>query len=146
VPGEARPGEPALQSAASTKRGKHMGPRQRLLEPGIHPPRPGRCNDLGLEPHELERLLDYAAAARYLCTTPRHVRELWARRHLAAIKVGRLVRFAREDLDAFINARRVPAVERGDVRLASERLRSAVPGALPPLGRPRSSLVRTPQG
>ena len=29
-------------------------------------------------------LLDYEAAARYLCTTPTHVRELWAKRQLAA--------------------------------------------------------------
>jgi excisionase family DNA binding protein len=53
-------------------------------------------------------LLDYEAAARYLCTTPRHVRELWARRHLAAVKVGRHVRFRTTDLDAFITAHRVP--------------------------------------
>lgn len=37
-------------------------------------------------------LLDYEAAALYLCTTTRHVRELWARRQLAAIKVGRVKR------------------------------------------------------
>lgn len=54
--------------------------------------------------------MDYEAAARYLCTTPRHVRELWAKRYLAAIKVGRHVRFTRADLDAFINARRVDAL------------------------------------
>jgi excisionase family DNA binding protein len=55
-------------------------------------------------------LLDYREAARYLCTTPRHVRELWSRRELAAIKVGRSVRFAKADLDAFIAANRVRAV------------------------------------
>ncbi|MDA8300583.1 MAG: helix-turn-helix domain-containing protein [Actinomycetota bacterium] len=55
-------------------------------------------------------LLDYQAAARYLCTTARHVRELWARRQLAAIKVGRSVRFTKADLDAFIAANRVRAV------------------------------------
>jgi excisionase family DNA binding protein len=55
-------------------------------------------------------LLDYDGAARYLCTTPRHVRELWARRHLAAIKVGRSVRFSQADLDLFIEAHRVKAV------------------------------------
>ena len=60
--------------------------------------------------NRLEGLLDYEAAARYLCTTPRHVRELWAKRYLAAIKVGRHVRFSRKDLDAFIAARRVAAV------------------------------------
>jgi excisionase family DNA binding protein len=56
-----------------------------------------------------EGLMDYAEAARYLCTTPRHVRELWATRYLAAIKVGRHVRFSRADLDNFIAARRVEA-------------------------------------
>lgn len=55
-------------------------------------------------------LLDYEAAARYLCTTARHIRELWARRELAAIKVGRSVRFSKADLDAFIAANRVRAV------------------------------------
>jgi excisionase family DNA binding protein len=55
-------------------------------------------------------LLDYEAAARYLCTTPRHIRELWAKRYLAAIKVGRRVRFSTRDLDAFIAARRVRAL------------------------------------
>jgi excisionase family DNA binding protein len=50
-------------------------------------------------------LFDYEAAARYLCTTPRHVRELWAKRQLAAIKVGRCVRFTKGDLDAFIAAK-----------------------------------------
>lgn len=54
-------------------------------------------------------LLDYVAAARYLCTTPRHVRELWAKRYIAAVKVGRRVRFTRRDLDTFIATRRVEA-------------------------------------
>jgi excisionase family DNA binding protein len=64
-----------------------------------------------IEPSHGERvhegLMDYGEAARYLCTTPRHIRELWAKRCLAAIKVGRHVRFSRADLDAFIAARRV---------------------------------------
>ena len=55
-------------------------------------------------------LLDYAGAADYLCTTPRHVRELWAKRYLTAIKVGRRVRFSKSDLDHYIEARRVNAI------------------------------------
>ena len=55
-------------------------------------------------------LLDYEAAARYLCTTTRHVRELWARRRLSAVKVARSVRFTKADLDAFIAANRVRAL------------------------------------
>ncbi len=71
--------------------------------PGQRSPRTGD-GDMG------GGLLDYEAAARYLCTTSRHVRELWARRELAAIKVGRSVRFTKADLDAFIAANRVGAV------------------------------------
>ena len=37
---------------------------------------PATASDAG------EGLLDYHGAARYLCTTTRHVRELWARRQL----------------------------------------------------------------
>jgi excisionase family DNA binding protein len=62
------------------------------------------------ERRALGSLLDYDAAASYLCTTPRHVRELWAKRQLTAIKVGRCVRFAEVDLDAFISRNRVGAV------------------------------------
>jgi excisionase family DNA binding protein len=54
-------------------------------------------------------LLDYEGAAHYLCTTPRHVRELWEKRHVTAIKVGRRVRFTQADLDAFIATNRVNA-------------------------------------
>ena len=52
--------------------------------------------------------LDVAAAADYLGTTPRHVRELQYRGALAYIKVGRLVRFDQDDLDLFIERNRVP--------------------------------------
>ena len=70
-----------------------------------------RADDGQLGPGAREpALLDYEGAARYLCTTPRHVRELWAKRYLAAIKVGRSVRFARTDLDAFIAANRVESL------------------------------------
>ena len=55
-------------------------------------------------------LLDYEGAAEYLCTTPRHVRKLWETRQLTAIKVGRCVRFAITDLDAFIATNRVAAI------------------------------------
>ena len=59
------------------------------------------------DPNSSGALLDYEAAAHYLCTTPRHVRELWAKRHVAAVKVGRHVRFIQADLDAFIATNRV---------------------------------------
>ena len=55
-------------------------------------------------------LLDWAAAAAYLSTSEFHVRRLWQERRLAACRVGKFVRFARADLDAFIAAHRVEAV------------------------------------
>ena len=72
-----------------------------LNKPGDGPTRP-----TDIRP----RLLDYEAAALYLCTTPRHVRELWAQRRIAAIKVGRSVRFSVDDLDSFIASHRVDRV------------------------------------
>lgn len=50
----------------------------------------------------MSELLTYSEAAVYLNTTERHVRALWNRRQLKATKVGRLVRFHRDDLDQFI--------------------------------------------
>ena len=59
------------------------------------------------DPNSSGALLDYDGAAHYLCTTPRHVRELWAKRQVAAVKVGRRVRFSQSDLDSFIATNRV---------------------------------------
>ncbi len=56
-----------------------------------------------------EGLYDDETASQYLRTTPRHVRELWSRKQLAAVKVGRLVRYRQEDLDEYIRRNRVPA-------------------------------------
>ena len=92
-------------------------------------------------------LLDYQAAARYLSTTPRHVRKLWETRRLAAIKVGCCVRFAIADLDAFIVASRVPAVRQPrrnahvtnfDLSVVAHPVAIGAPG--PRLVRPRWSL------
>lgn len=54
-------------------------------------------------------LLGVEDAAEFLACSPRMVRELWARRELPGVRVGRLVRFSRCDLEAYIAARRVPA-------------------------------------
>jgi len=62
--------------------------------------------------HGSDSLLDRAEAAMYLKTSERHIRQLWATRQLAAVRVGRLIRFRRSDLDAFITAHRVEAVRR----------------------------------
>jgi excisionase family DNA binding protein len=53
------------------------------------------------------RLLTRAEAADYLATTERHVRELWARRAIPAVRVGSLIRFDPCDLDAWIESNRV---------------------------------------
>ncbi len=58
----------------------------------------------------VETLFDYGGAAQHLNTTARHVRLLVYRRELAHVKVGRLVRFRKEDLDAYIESRRVKPV------------------------------------
>lgn len=47
-----------------------------------------------------------AGAAEYLGTSERHVRELQYRGELTYVKVGHLVRFLIEDLDAWIAQRR----------------------------------------
>lgn len=88
--------------------GPESEPQSRRATPGSARPTARRAPDWYRDSDAF--LLDYAAAARYLCTTPRHVRELWAKRYLTAVKVGRHVRFTREDLDAFIAARRVKAI------------------------------------
>jgi len=54
-------------------------------------------------------LLDDHAAAQYLGTTPSHVRRLFVERRLAGIRVGRFIRFARDDLEIFVAKQRIPA-------------------------------------
>ena len=57
----------------------------------------------------LHPLRDFDGAAEFLGVTPRLIRELWARRELAGIKVGRRVRFSEEDLLDYVKRRRVEA-------------------------------------
>lgn len=52
-------------------------------------------------------LLDWEGAARYLGVTPRLVRELWARRELGGVKVGKRVRFRAADLTDYVERHRV---------------------------------------
>ena len=56
------------------------------------------------------RLLDLEGAAKYLHDCPRHVRSLWERREIAAIRIGRKIRFDPEDLDRYIDSQRVKAL------------------------------------
>jgi excisionase family DNA binding protein len=60
--------------------------------------------------HRGKRLLDLGQAARYLGTTERHIRRLWQERRIAAVKIGRRVRFDQQDLDAFVEANRQRAL------------------------------------
>jgi excisionase family DNA binding protein len=52
-------------------------------------------------------LLDIKATADRLATSERHVRELVYRKELPYFKVGRLVRFDADELDAWLQANRV---------------------------------------
>lgn len=54
-------------------------------------------------------LLDHDQAAAYLGTSRRHIERLWAERKIAAVQVGRKIRFARTDLDEFVQRNRVAA-------------------------------------
>lgn len=56
------------------------------------------------------RLVDQAAAAEYLGTTERHVRELKYRRAIPFVKVGRSLRFDIRDLDRWIEAHKTEAI------------------------------------
>lgn len=55
-------------------------------------------------------LIAIEETAAHLGTSVRHVRNLIARREIPYHKVGRLVRFDRADLDAWLDANRVEAV------------------------------------
>lgn len=54
-------------------------------------------------------LLDVPATAEYLRVDPRYVRRIIAERRIPFVRVGRLIRFRRVDLDAYIAAQTVPA-------------------------------------
>jgi excisionase family DNA binding protein len=63
-----------------------------------------------------ERYLTVAEAATFLNTSERFVRRLVSERRIAFHHVGRHVRFAVSDLDAFVQAGRVEPVTRRSVR------------------------------
>ena len=54
-------------------------------------------------------LLTYEEAAAFLNTSPRHVRHLWQTRQIPARKIGKLVRFAPEDLREYAEGNKVEA-------------------------------------
>ncbi|MHB8437498.1 MAG: helix-turn-helix domain-containing protein [Acidimicrobiales bacterium] len=57
----------------------------------------------------MAQLLDIAALAEWLSTTPRHVRRLVAEHRIPYLKCGHFVRFDREDVARWLAAARVPA-------------------------------------
>lgn len=57
------------------------------------------------------RALDVEGAAKYLRVSERTLRAMVARGELTFCRVGRLLRFRPEDLDSFLDARRVEARE-----------------------------------
>jgi excisionase family DNA binding protein len=59
----------------------------------------------------MERLLTVEEAAGRLGTSTRFVRRLIFERRIAFVKVGRHVRIAPEDLDAFVAAGRIDALQ-----------------------------------
>lgn len=58
-------------------------------------------------PHGDGDLVNIAWVAKKLDVTPRYVRRLVAEKRLAYVKVGRLVRFERDEVYRFIRERRV---------------------------------------
>jgi len=58
----------------------------------------------------VDTLLDNTAAAAKLGTTVRHLTDLVARREIPFVKVGRLVRFKPDDIDAYIDRQTSEAV------------------------------------
>lgn len=53
-------------------------------------------------------LHDFGSAASSLSITERHLKELWARREIGGVKVGKLVRFRDEDLLEYIGRNAFP--------------------------------------
>lgn len=71
-------------------------------------------SDSGLVPSpraEEDSLLTIAQAAQYLNVTERFIRRLVAERRVVYHKLGKFVRFRREDLDAFLSSGRVERPE-----------------------------------
>lgn len=63
----------------------------------------------------MTKYLTVAGAAEYLNTSERFVRRLIAERRIAFHHVGRHVRFAVDDLEAFVQRGRVESISRPDV-------------------------------
>jgi excisionase family DNA binding protein len=64
---------------------------------------------------ERRELLTIEEAAEVMGMSARHVRRLVAERRIAFHKLGRSVRIARADIDAYVEAGRVEAITASDV-------------------------------
>lgn len=62
-----------------------------------------------------DRLLTIEQAATHMNTTVRFIRRLIAERRIAFVKLGRHVRIAKSDIDAFVAAGRVEPLTAEDV-------------------------------
>ena len=69
-----------------------------------------------------DKLITVEAAADRMGTSVRFVRRLIAERRIEFIKLGRLVRIAESDIDAFIEAGRMPAITSSDGWRAARRI------------------------
>lgn len=54
-------------------------------------------------------------AAKFLRMRPRHVRRLVAERRIVFYRIGRCVRFSRDDLTAYVNEHRVTPITASEV-------------------------------
>ena len=63
-----------------------------------------------MDQRKQDRLLTVEAAAERMGTSVRFVRRLVAERRIRFVKLGRLVRIAESDIEAFIAAGRMPAI------------------------------------
>lgn len=70
----------------------------------------------------MDRYLSVPEAAEYLNTSERFVRRLISERRIAFHHVGRHVRLALSDLDAYLAAGRVEAITRESVRQQAHRV------------------------
>ena len=69
-----------------------------------------------------DRLLTVQDAAARMGTSVRFIRRLIAERRIEFIKLGRPVRIAESDIDAFIKAHRVPAITSSDGWRSARRI------------------------
>ncbi|MGD0287387.1 MAG: excisionase family DNA-binding protein [Acidimicrobiales bacterium] len=101
-----------------------MQERDRSADPsGLRPEEPAgdeQAKPVATQPRtQVKGLRDIEfAAARYSCT-PRLIRKLIAERRVPVVRIGRLIRFRDEDLDAFEEASRQAAVRGPLVEQAS---------------------------